>query len=94
MYGRVAWPIEESRSEDARPQAIAIVTLGDGLAKTVTLVANSSGKRIGKDWRVRMVGGPPLLSTTLAVWINHEKVHTPCHFGRSLPMSFPLKPDA
>ena len=30
-----------------------------------------------------MVGGPPLLSTTLAVWINHEKVRTP-HVTMSL----------
>jgi hypothetical protein len=44
--------------------------------------------------RVRMVGGPPLLSATLGVWINHEKVHTPCHFSRSLPMSFSMKPGA
>jgi hypothetical protein len=39
-----------------------------------------------------MVGDPPLLSATLAVWINHEKVYTPCHFSRSLPMSFLMKP--
>ena len=39
-----------------------------------------------------MVGGPLLLSATLAVWINHEKVYTLCHFSRSLPMSFPMKP--
>ena len=41
-----------------------------------------------------MVGGPPLLSTMLAVWIDYEKVHTPGHFSRSLPMSFPMKPGA
>ena len=39
-----------------------------------------------------MVSGPPLLSATLAVWINHEKVHMLCHFSRSLPTRFPMKP--
>jgi hypothetical protein len=47
---------------------------------------------MGKDWRMLMVGGPALLSATLAVWINHEKVYTPCYCSRSLSMSFLMKP--
>jgi hypothetical protein len=39
-----------------------------------------------------MVDGQSLRMAVLATSSNQKKVSTPCHFSRSLPTRFPLKP--